>query len=119
VHKYGTNITQRKLRTGIRNIQGLIIEPALRFLGVLIENLVRCILVPVIGLSGIGVRDAAGIYPIIGLLVLRVVDLGGRIDWGIEILKKVTTVEAFTIEQDIISVIGAGMMLIQEAHICE
>jgi hypothetical protein len=119
VNKYGTNTTHRKLRTGIRNIQRFIIKPALRLLCILIDNFVRCILVPVMGLLGIGVWDAAGIYPIIGFVVLRVVDLSGGVDWGIEILKKVATAEAFTIEQDIISVIGARMMLVQEAQIRE
>jgi hypothetical protein len=95
-------------RTRIWNIQGLINEPALRHLGIFIENLIGCILVPVLGLRGIGVWDAADIHPVFGLPVLGVVNFGGGIDRGSEIIENATTLEAFTIDQDIIGVVGAG-----------
>ncbi len=87
-----------KVPTGVRDTQGLIIEPTFRLLGFLIENLIGCILIPVIRLRGIRVRDAFGIHPIFGLLVLRIINLGGWVDWGTEILEEVTTTEAFTVD---------------------
>ena len=100
--------THWKPRTRIWNIQGLIFKPSLRLLGIFIENLIGCILVPVIGLRGIGVRDAADIHPVLGLPVLGVVNFGEGVDRGSEILENATTLEAITIDQDIIGVVGAG-----------
>jgi hypothetical protein len=104
--------THWRAHTGVRDSQGLIIEPTIRLLGVLIENLIGCVLIPVIGLRGIGVRDALGIHPIFGLLILRIINLGGWVDWGSETLKEVTSIDAFTVDQDVISIIRAGRMLI-------
>ena len=86
------------MRTRIRDRQGFIVEPTLRLHSVLIENFIGLIFVPVFGLLGIGIRNALGIHPIFGLLVLRIVNLGGRVDRRREILEKVTTLLAFTID---------------------
>jgi len=101
-----------KVPTGIRDTQELIIEPTLRLLGILVENLIGCILIPVIRLLGISIRDAFGIHPIFGLLVLRIINLGGWVDRGSEILEEVTTIEAFTVDQDVISIIRAETILV-------
>jgi hypothetical protein len=84
--------------TGVRDIQGLIIKPTFRLLGFVVENLIGCILIPVTRLRGIRVRDAFGIHPIFGLLVLRIINLGGWVDWGTEVLEEVTTTDTFTID---------------------
>jgi hypothetical protein len=102
-----------KVPTGVRDTQGFVIEPTFRLLGLIVKNLIGCILIPVIRLRGIRVRDAFGIYPIFGLLVLRIINLGGWVDWGTEILEEVTTIKAFTVDQDIISIIRAGRMLVR------
>jgi len=101
-----------KVPTGIRDTQELIIEPTLRLLGILVENLIGCILIPVIRLLGISIRDAFGIHPIFGLLVLRIINLGGWVDRGSEILEEVTMIEAFTVDQDVISIIRAETILV-------
>jgi hypothetical protein len=87
-----------KVPTGVRDTQGFIIEPTFRLLDLIVENFIRCILIPVVRLRGISVRDAFGIHPIFGLLVLRIIDLGGWVDWRTEILQEVTTTEAFTVD---------------------
>ena len=87
-----------KVPTGVRDAQGLIIEPTFRRLGFLVKNLIGCILIPVIRLRGISIRDAFGIHPIFGLLVLRIINLGRWVDCGIEILQEVTTTDAFTVD---------------------
>jgi hypothetical protein len=56
------------------------------------------IFIPVCGLGGIRICDALGIDPVFGLLVLRVVNLSRRIDWRREILEKVATLLAVTID---------------------
>lgn len=86
------------MRTRIRDGQEFIIEPTLRLHSILIENFIGLIFIPVFGLLGIGIRNALGIHPIFGLLVLRIVNLGRRINWRREILEKVTTLLAFTID---------------------
>ena len=87
-----------KVPTGVRDTQGFIIEPTFRLLDLIVKNFIGCILIPVVRLRGISVRDAFGIHPIFGLLVLRIINLGGWVDWGTEILQEVTTTEAFTID---------------------
>ena len=72
--------TLQYIRTGIRNSQGFIIEPAFRLLSILIEDLIGLVLIPVIGLLGIGIRNAFDINPIPGLFVLRIVYLFRRVD---------------------------------------
>lgn len=99
-----------KVPTGVRDAQGLIIEPSFRLLGFIVENFIGCILIPVTRLRGISVRDAFGIHPIFGLLVLRIINLGGWVDRGTEILEEVTTTDAVTVNQDVISIIRAGRM---------
>jgi hypothetical protein len=111
MYKWTTQPKHLKIPTGVRDTQGLIVEPTFRLLGFLVENLIGCILIPVIGLLGIRVWDTFGIHPIFGLLVLRIINLGGRVDWRIEILEDVTTINAFTVDQDVISIIIAGIML--------
>lgn len=88
---------KRKMHTRIRDSQRFVVEPTFRFLGILIENFIGCIFIPVVGFLGIGIRNTLGINPISGLLILRVVDLGGRIDRGREIFEKVATLLAFAI----------------------
>ena len=105
--------TRWKVHTGIWDTQGFIIEPTFRLLSLLVEDLIGLILVPVIGLRGIRVRDAFGIHPIFGLLILRIINLSGWVDSGSEILEEVTAIDAITIDQDVISIIGAGRQLIQ------
>jgi len=72
------------------------------------------VLVPVIGLLGIGIRDAFDINPILGLLVLGIVYLFRRVDRGSEILEKVPTIDTFTVDLDVISIIGAGRISMRE-----
>jgi hypothetical protein len=100
-----------KVPTGVRDTQGLLIKPTFRLLGFLVKNLIGCILIPVIRLLGIGIRDAFGIHPIFGFLVLRIINLGGWVDCRSEILKEVAAIDAFTVYQDVISIIGAERML--------
>ncbi len=113
VYKWTTQPTRSEVHTRVRDTQGLIIEPIFRLLGFLIENLIGCILVPVIRLLRVRFRDAFGIHPIFGLLVLRIINLGGWVDRGGEILEEVTTIDAFTVDQDVISVIRAGWTLVR------
>jgi hypothetical protein len=108
--------TQRKTRTRIRNGQRFIVEPTFRLHGILIENLIRFIFIPVLGLLGIGIRNTLGIHPIFGLHVFGIVNLGGRIDRRREILEKVTTFLTFTIDQDIVCVIRAIQALEKEGR---
>lgn len=98
MHKWTTQRKRLKVPTGVRDTQGLILEPTFRLLGFLVKNLIGCILIPVIRLRGISVRDAFGIHPIFGLLVLSIINLGGWVDRGSEILEEVTTTDAFTVD---------------------
>lgn len=86
------------MRTRIRDGQEFIVEPTFRLHSILIENFIGLIFIPVLGLLGIGIRNALSIYPIFGFLVLRIVNLGGGVDWRREILEKVSTLLAFTID---------------------
>jgi hypothetical protein len=108
VHKWRTQPRRLKIHTGVRDTQGLIIEPTFGLLGFIIKNLIGCILIPVIRLLGIRIRDAFGIHPIFGFLVLGVINLGGWVNRRSEILQKVTAIEAFTVDQNVISIIRAG-----------
>ena len=92
------NPHKEKTRTRIGDGRRLIVEPTLGFHGFLVENFIGCFLIPVVWLLGIGIRNALGIYPIRRLLVLRIINFGGRIDWGREILEKVATLLAFAID---------------------
>ena len=87
-----------KVPTGVRDTQGLFFEPTSGLHGFLVKNLIGCVFIPVIRLRGIRVRDAFGIHPIFGLLVLRIINLGGWVDWGTEILEEIPTTEAFTVD---------------------
>lgn len=98
MYEQGTRSTRRKARTRIRDSQGLIVEPTFRLLGILVENFIGLILIPVIRLLGIRIRNPFDIHPILGLLVLRIINLRRRVDWRGEILEKVTTIEAFTVD---------------------
>jgi len=69
-----------KVHTGVRDTQGLVIEPTFGLLGFIIKNLIGCILIPVIRLLGIRIRDAFNIHPIFGFLVLGVINLGGWVN---------------------------------------
>jgi hypothetical protein len=94
--------------TGIRDSQGFVIEPTFWLFGILIKDFIGLILIPVIRLLSIRIRDAFDIDPVLGLLILGVVNLFRRIDRRSEILEKVTAIDAFTVELDVISIIGAG-----------
>jgi len=89
---------KRKARTRVWDSQRFIVEPTLSFHGILIEDFIGCFIVPVIRLLGIRIRNALSIHPICRLLILRIVNLGCRIDWGSEILEKTATIFAFTID---------------------
>jgi hypothetical protein len=110
VHKWTTQPKHLKVPTRVRDTQGLIIEPTFRLLGFIVKNLIGCIFIPVIRLLGVSVRDAFGIHPIFGLLVLSIINLGEWVDWGTEILEEVTTTDAFTVDKDVIGIIRAGRM---------
>jgi hypothetical protein len=101
-----------KVPTRVRDTQGLIIKPTFGLLGFLIGNFIRCIFIPVIRLISIRVWDAFDIHPIFGLLVLRIINLSGWVDCGSEILEEVTAIDAFIVDQDVISIIRAERMLV-------
>ena len=57
-------------------------------------------------LSSIGVSDPLDINPVLGLRVIRVVDLLLGVDGGGEVLEEVAEVVALAIEQHVIGVVG-------------
>jgi hypothetical protein len=102
-----------KSHTRIRDSGGFIIKPTFRLLGLLIDDLIGLILIPVLGLLGIRVSDAFGVDPIRGLLVLGIIDFGRRVNRGCEILEKVTMIDAFTVNPDVVGIIRAERISVQ------
>ena len=58
-------------------------------------------------LNGVWVGDALDIHPVLGLLVLRIVNFLSRNDWWLEVLEEVTSVVALAVEADVVGVVGA------------
>ena len=65
-------------RLGVGHRRGLVVEPALGLDGIVVVDLARRVLVPVGGLRRLRVGDPLDLDPVLGLLVLGVVDLLGR-----------------------------------------
>lgn len=93
--------------TWIRNVEGFIIEPSFWLLGLRVNNLIGGILIPISGLQdqlywiasqrayqthllGLGVRNLFRVHPIFRFLVIRVVDLFGRVYGRIKVLEQTT-----------------------------
>ena len=96
------------LGLGIRNGQGLVNKPVLRLGSLLINNLKGSLLIPVIGLLGIGVGDTGLINPVIGLGVLRIVDLLGRVNRGVEVLKEAALLDLLAVLLNDVGVVGVN-----------
>jgi len=60
-------------------------------------------------LLSVWVSDTFRVDPILRLLVLRVIDLLGRVDSGGKVFEDIATVLALAIEKNIISVVRATM----------
>ena len=95
------------LLTGVGNEFGLIVEPALRLDGLLVDDLVGSVLVPVLGLSSLGIRDLLLVNPVLRLLILGIVDLLVGVDSGSEVLEEVATVVALAVVENVVGVVRA------------
>ena len=60
-------------------------------------------------LRGVRVRNALLINPVLGLLVIRIVNLLRGVDRRVEVLKKVTEVVALAVEPYIVRVVRAEL----------
>lgn len=58
-------------------------------------------------LDSIRVRDALRVNPVLGLRILGVVNLRGRVDRRVEVLKEAASVVALTVEAHVVGVVGA------------
>ena len=96
------------MHTRIRNGLGFFVEPTFGFLSLLIFNLIRSVLIPIVGLLGVRVRNLLLINPVLGLLVLRVVDLLGRVHGRVEVLEEVATLDLVAVDEDLESVVRAA-----------
>jgi hypothetical protein len=59
-------------------------------------------------LEGLGILDPLGVNPVLGLLVLGVVDLGGRVDGRLEVLKETASLLADAVEENLVGVVGSA-----------
>lgn len=85
---------------------GLVLEPVLGLLSLLVDDLEWCLLVPVLGLLGLGVGDFGLINPGVWLAVLLVVNLLRRVEgWG-EVLKKAALLYLLAVLSDGKGVVG-------------
>ena len=94
------------MHTRIRNGLGFFVEPTFGFLSLLIFNLIRSVLIPIVGLLGVRVRNLLLINPVLGLLVLWIVNLFIWDDRWLEILEEIAAVMRLAVEQNIISIVG-------------
>lgn len=60
-------------------------------------------------LLGLGVRDLRLVNPVIGLLVLRVINFGRRVEGRGEVFKKAASLLGLTVDQDVVGVVGANV----------
>lgn len=96
----------RLLSLGVGNKLRLVLEPVIGFNGILIRDGVRSIFVPVVWLLGVGIGNLVFVDPVSGLLVLGIVDFGGRVDGRIEFLKKRATRDLLVINEDLEGLVG-------------
>lgn len=101
------------LSLGVGNNRGLIDKPVLRLSGLLVDNLERRILIPVLRLDGIGVSNASLVNPILGLGVLGVINLLGRVDRGSQVLEKATSLGLDTVLLNGEGVVGVNNESVQ------
>jgi len=92
------------LRVGNRG--RLVLKPILRLCSFLVNNLKRRLFVPVLGLLGLRVSDAGLINPVLGLLVLGVVDLLLRVDRGAEVLEQCAVANRLAVDLDLEAIVG-------------
>jgi len=95
------------LSFGVGNGVRFIIEPTFRFDGIFIEDLVRSVLIPILGLLGIGISDTALINPVIGLGVLGVIDFLLWVDRRAEVFEEAALSRRVAVDKNLIGVVGA------------
>ena len=94
------------MHTRIRNGLGFFVKPTFGFLSLLIFNLIRSVLIPIVGLLGVRVRNLLLINPVLGFLVLWIVNLFIWDDRWLEVLEEIAAVMRLAVEQNIISIVG-------------
>lgn len=109
----------------------LVIEPALRLLGLFVGNFIGSIFIPIFGLrralvpirewsrtethlGSLGIGDSLLVNPVLGLRVLRIEDLLVRVDGGGEVFEKVSSVVALAVEKYVVGVIRAEVLIMCE-----
>jgi len=91
----------------VRDLEGLVLEPVSGLLGLGVLNLESSLLIPIGRLLGLGVGDLGLLNPVGGLLVFRVVNLGGRVDRGSEVLEEGTVLEGSAVNLELEALVGA------------
>lgn len=94
-------------RTRIGDGVRLVIQPAFGLHSLLITDLIGGVLIPLLRLFGVGVRDLVLVNPILGLLVLGIVDLLRRVEGRLEVLEQATSLLALAVDENIVGVVGA------------
>ncbi|KAI6761764.1 hypothetical protein HG531_002317 [Fusarium graminearum] len=94
------------LSLGVRNGNGLLLEPVLRLGSLLVNDLEGGFLIPVLGLLGLRVRDTGLVNPVLGLLIIGVVNLGGGVDGRGEVLQEAASLDFLVVLLNGIGVVG-------------
>jgi hypothetical protein len=103
------------LRVG--NGGGLVLEPVGWLLSVLVNDLIWCILVPVLGLGSLGVCNASFINPVFWLLVIRIADLSRRVESRVEVLEQAPVLGGFVVDEDFEGVVGANDQSVERGEL--
>lgn len=96
----------RLLSLRVRNLAGLVVKPVSGLLGLGVNDLERRILVPVLRLGSFRIRNAGSVDPVLGLLVVGVVDLLLGIDRRVEVLKESTVLGIGAVHEDLEALVG-------------
>mmetsp|Transcript_21262 Transcript_21262/g.49960 ORF Transcript_21262/g.49960 Transcript_21262/m.49960 type:complete len:510 (+) Transcript_21262:227-1756(+) len=91
----------------VRNLKRLVIHPVSGLDSILIGNVLRRILVPVIGLGGVRVIDHLLVHPVLRLLVLGVINHLRGIDRRLHALQQVALLHQSVVDENLKSVVGA------------
>lgn len=94
------------LRVG--DLERLVLEPVSGLLGLSVLDLEGSVLVPVGRFSSLGVSNLSLLNPVGGLLVFGVINLGGRVDRGSEVLEERAVLEGSAVNLELESLVGAN-----------
>jgi hypothetical protein len=114
----------RENHTRVGDSRRLIIEPALRLGGLLVDDLVGCVLIPVLrllsdisktvtlswrmtNLGSFRIRNSLLVNPVRRLSVLGVVDFLGWVDGGLKVLQEAAGFLADAVDEDFVGVVGS------------